>query len=223
MYILYGGGYTRAHMTEMVLTEVGAPYEVRAVDTAKHENRSPEFLKINPAGWVPAMVTPEGQVLYETPALNLFVAERHGNGVLAPATNDPQRGAFLSALFYLTDELEPALKRYFYPQRYVVRAEDADEMRKMSLDGVCTCLGVIDNRLASNGPFHLGDRYSLADLTLSFWMCSIMDREVLAEFEANHRCLELVRARPALRELFDALEARVAKYAEIDSRGEWIA
>ena len=46
MYILYGGRYTRALMTEMVLLEGEIPYELRAVDIVKHEHLQPEFLAI---------------------------------------------------------------------------------------------------------------------------------------------------------------------------------
>ena len=63
MYILYGGGFTRAHMTEMVFAELGVPFKIEVVDTFKRENRSAEFLKINPAGFVPALATPEGIIL----------------------------------------------------------------------------------------------------------------------------------------------------------------
>ncbi len=157
MYILYGGGYTRAHMIEMVFAEVDQPFQLEVVDTFKGENQSPGFLQINPTGFVPALKTPEGVVLYETPAINLYLAERHGTGSLAPATDDPDRGAFLSGLFYLTDELEPALKRYFYPQRFGVRASDETAIRKLSLDYVRQTLSVIDKRLSDAGPFHLRD------------------------------------------------------------------
>ena len=44
MYVLYGGKFTRALMTEMVLLEGDIPYELRTVDTIKHEHLQPEGL-----------------------------------------------------------------------------------------------------------------------------------------------------------------------------------
>ena len=73
MYILYGGRFTRALMVEMVMAEGGIPYELRNVDIVAHEHRRPEYLAVNPAGWVPALLTPEGETLYETPAINLYL------------------------------------------------------------------------------------------------------------------------------------------------------
>ena len=125
MYIVYGGKFTRTLMVEMVMAEIGIDHEMREVDTTRREQLSPEYLAINPAGWVPALITPEGDRLYETQAINLYLAERHGATHLAPAVGDPLRGLFLSALFYLADELEPAIKRYFFPHRYADGEADA--------------------------------------------------------------------------------------------------
>ncbi len=222
MYTLYGGGFTRAHMIELVFAEVTVPFEVERVDTFKGENKSPRFLEINPAGFVPALRTPEGAVLFETPAINLYLAERHGAGFLAPAIDDADRGLFLSCLFYITDELEPALKRYFYPHRFGVRDSDEAAIREKSLDYIRHTLSVIDKRLTGAGPFHLGERYSLVDLVLSFWMNSIMDKKDVAQFEAINRCVRRVQNRPALQKLFVDLEERTKAYAEIDTRGERI-
>ena len=49
MYILYGGPYTRALITQMVMAEGDIAHEIRSVDILNNEHRSPEFLKINPA------------------------------------------------------------------------------------------------------------------------------------------------------------------------------
>ncbi|MEP1209144.1 MAG: glutathione S-transferase family protein [Rhizobiaceae bacterium] len=220
MYTLYGGKFTRALMTEMVFAELGVPYELIAVDTMNAEHRSEAFLKINPAGWVPALKTPEGAVLYETPAINLYLAERHGLGELVPALDDPRRGLFLSSLFYLTDELEPALKRYFFPHRYGVRDTDEGEIRQLSLKAVCACLEVIDGRLKESGPYHLGDQFSLADLTLSFWIRCLLDKGAVSEFRAVLECVDLVRNRPLLRRLFANHDESMKAYAELDADGQ---
>ena len=131
MYTLYGGKFTRAIINEMVMAEGDIEFEVITVDTGAKEQVSPEFLKLNPAGWVPVLVTPEGDNLYETPAISLYLAERHGLTHLVPTIEDSDRGLFLSAYFYITDELEPALKRYFFPHRYA----DGEIRRLKSRDG----------------------------------------------------------------------------------------
>ena len=117
MYVLYGGKFTRALCVQMVLEEGDLDYELRSVDILRQEHRSPEYLAINPAGFVPALITPEGDVLHETPALMLYLAERHRLRDLAPGVDEPERGRFLSALLFISDDVQPPMKRYNFPHR----------------------------------------------------------------------------------------------------------
>ncbi len=222
MYILYGGPFTRALIVEMVMAEGDIAYELRVVDIVEQEHRSPEYLAINPAGWVPALITPDGAPLYETPAINLYLAERHGLAHLAPRADEPERGLFLSGLFYLTDELEPILKRYFYPHRYVLRPEDASAMRQRSLDNALERLGVIDRRLGHDGPYHLGERFSLVDLALAYWVACLEPADGLESYPAIRRCVKLVMDRPKLRAKFAELKARMDDYVELQARGKGV-
>ena len=114
---------------------------------------------------MPALVTPEGETLYETPAISLYLAERHGLTHLAPAVGDPDRGLFLSGFFSLAGDLEPILKRNFYPHRYVMRDEDTAAMKERARQESLERLQVMEGRLQGKGPYHLGSRFSLVDLT----------------------------------------------------------
>ncbi len=219
MYILYGGRYTRALIVEMVLAEGELDYELRDVNIVDQEHRSPEFLAINPAGWVPALITPGGETLYETPAICLYLAEHHSLTHLAPRTEEAERGRFLSGLFYLTDELEPVMKRYFYPHRYVLREEDTSARKQKSISDALVCLSVIDQRLRDGGPYHLGDRFSLVDLVLTYWAAYLDLDGALAPYPALRRCIERVRERPALRTKFEMWDAMQAEYASLQSKG----
>ncbi|MCP5082417.1 MAG: glutathione S-transferase family protein [Alphaproteobacteria bacterium] len=213
MYILYGGPFTRALITEMVMAEGDIAHELRPVDILNNGHRTPEFLKINPAGWVPALITPEGDHLFETPAINLYLAERHELTHLAPAVGDPDRGMFLSGLFSLADELEPAMKRVFYAHRYVVRPEDTAAAKQLALDAALERLQVIEERLSKGGPYYLGERFSLIDLTLSYWTGSLASQGLLEPFPAIGACTALVRARRKLQVHFAQLDEMRVKYA----------
>lgn len=219
MYVLYGGPFTRAFMVEMVLAEGDIAYELRMVDIVRQEHRTEAFLKINPAGYLPVMVAPDGEVLYETPALNLYLAERHAMTHLAPRVDEPQRGLFLSGLFYLAGDLEPVLKRYFYPHRYVLREEDIPAMKTRSLEVALERLTVIEHRLRDKGPYHLGERFSLVDLTMAYWTASIQFPGLLVSHPAISRCAKLVMDRPKLREMFDTLKLWRYEYAQMQARG----
>jgi len=218
-YILYGGKFTRAIMTEMVLLEGDIPYELRTVDIVSHEHLRPDFLAINPAGWVPALITPQGQTLYETPAINLYLAEQHQLTTLAPATVDVDRGPFLSAYFYLVDELEPVLKRYFYPHRFVLREEDTLAMQQRALEEAIKRISVIDQRLSENGPYHLGERFSLADLNFTFWAAPLAAKGLLEAYPAVRHCIGLVTSRPKISAKFAEQAVGNTEYTDLYVRG----
>lgn len=212
MYTLFGGHFSRALIIEMVMAEGGIDYELREVDFPNDEHRSPEFLAINPAGWVPALITPGGETLYETPAIALHLCEQHKLTHLVPAVDDPDRGQFLSGFFYITDDIEPAMKRVFYPHRYVNRPEDTEAMTQMSLDVVLERLSVIEKRLDAAGPYHLGDRFSLVDLILTYWSSYPAAEGRLEPYPALRRCMKLVMERPALAPGFDETGELLEKY-----------
>lgn len=66
------------------------PYEKITVEVRKGEHRQTAYLSVNPKGFVPALQTPEGQILTESAAICLYLCERHG--LLAPAPATAARG-----------------------------------------------------------------------------------------------------------------------------------
>ena len=222
LYTLYGGRYTRALLVEMVMLEGEIDYQLREVDIVQQEHRSVEFLSINPAGHVPAMITPEGVTLYETPAINLYLVEHHGLTDLAPTVDEPDRGPFLSRLFFLAGDLEPVMKRYFYPHRYVLRDEDTPIMKEESLRAAVERFAVIEERLGKVGPYYLGTRFLLVDLTLSFWACNLESEGLLNACPAVRNCVMLVKQRPKLRSKFSELELWREEYRALQARGEGV-
>jgi glutathione S-transferase len=70
--------------THIALEEAGADYEFRNVDTAAGEQKTAEYLKINPKARVPALVTEHG-ALTENVALLLYVAQSYPAAKLAPS------------------------------------------------------------------------------------------------------------------------------------------
>lgn len=204
-YILYGGPITRAIICEMVLIRAGLDYELRAIDLSGQEHLASSYRTINPAGLIPSLITPEGQVLYETPAINLYLTERHRIEALAPAVHDPERGNFLSGLCFLSGELEPAFKRYYYPHRYIMRPEDEESMRRHTFQWIMNLLGTVDLRLRQRGPFCLGSRFSLVDLTLAYWIAPVADRREMPTVPAVIECCERVMQMEPFTGKFNAL------------------
>ena len=198
-YTLYGARYSRSQLVEMVLAEGQLAYTKIEHDLRGGEHRSAAYLATNPLGWFPALATPDGEILAETPAINMWLAERHGLTQLVPAVDDPDRGRFLTAFHNVLGEVEPALKRIFYPARYAPRPDDAEAARELAWTALEERLAIIDPLL---DPFFLGPRFTLADLTLAYWMVYTDKRRDLGKFPNVANAYRLTCARPRTAALF---------------------
>lgn len=210
-YVLYGGGLTRSVAVEAVLRELEVDYELVEIDTGRAQHRAPDFLRINPAGYVPALVTPGGEVLHENAAIMLWLAEHHGSEDLAPVVGDAYRGVFLSKLFFHTNDIQPVLKRYFYPSLYAPDPDTVEAIRRQARDAALERWRVLDDYLADHGPFHLGDRFSLLDPHMAVWAAYGLDsgNEVLERFDAVNRCFVHAAQRPKSGPLLQEFQRRV--------------
>ena len=83
MLRFYFAANTCALAPHIVLEEVGADYTAERLDFAAGEQRGESYLKVNPKGRVPALVTDRG-ILTETPAILLYLAQCHPQAALAP-------------------------------------------------------------------------------------------------------------------------------------------
>jgi glutathione S-transferase len=197
VYILYGSDITRAVLVQWVLDEGRLEYEFRKIDILKGEHRAADFLAINPSGLVPVLITPDGDALYETAALMVYLADRHGLTDLAPTPTDPRRGPFLSTVFNIAGDIQSEMKRFYYPHRFSLRREDDSGIQELARTLVLNHLDVMNTRLAKCGPYVLGDRFSLADFYLSFWM-ALLDPELLCKrFPSIAKLYDLVKSRPS--------------------------
>lgn len=131
-------------IVRLVLEDLGAPYETVLVDRRARAQRSPAYLALNPNGLIPVLETPGG-ALFETGAVLLWLAERHGRG--APGAGDPARGDFLKWLFFLSNTVHPALRMTFYPDQYVGSDAAAQALLRARMQGrFAEYLGMIEAR-----------------------------------------------------------------------------
>jgi glutathione S-transferase len=105
---LYYNPQSRAVISKWMLDECGAKYEIVPIDFTKSEHKTPEFLKINPAGKLPALVDGDARV-FEGAAICLYLGDKFPEAKLAPKIGAPERGRYLSLMVYSTSQLEPAM------------------------------------------------------------------------------------------------------------------
>ena len=105
---LYFDPQSRSQIAKWMLDEAGVDYEIVPTLIRQNAHKSPEFLKINPAGKVPALVDGPTRI-FENAAICLYVAEKFPEKRLAPAVGSPDRGRYLSLMVYSTAQLEPSM------------------------------------------------------------------------------------------------------------------
>jgi glutathione S-transferase len=149
----------------IALRELGVPFELKLVNRLQQQHKSPAYLKLNPNGLIPVLVD-DGQVLYETAAILLHLADRHPQARLAPPVGSFERAHFYKWLVWLTNTLQVTLIHYFYPERLVDEGDEAAaaQVKRAAQRKAGTLLAQLDAEFDRHGgPWLLGADYSVAD------------------------------------------------------------
>jgi len=115
MIDLYTWQTSNGQRAAIMLEECGFPYRVNKIDLFKNEQQSPQFLKINPAGQIPAIVDPDGPggrplTLSQSAAIALYLAEKSGRFI----PSDPvQRVLALQWFMFALADMAPASGNLF--------------------------------------------------------------------------------------------------------------
>lgn len=124
-WMLYGARGWGSTLAEAALAWVGEPFEF--VDVEGFDKPGPQrdrLLAVNPLARVPTLVAPGGEIMTESAAIVLRLAELHPESGLAPAPDDPPRAAFLDRLIWFVSVLYPTFSYRDYPERWAPDAAD---------------------------------------------------------------------------------------------------
>lgn len=199
-YTLYWCPGKASFAPHALLAESGLDYDLELIDIATGQSHSPQYLVINPAGYVPALKLPDGGILYEAAAIMLYLADKHELRDMAPACDAPERALFLRSLFYLTNSIQDSCKAYYYAHRYSTSGDDVPRIKDQAVQNLDGRWRVVEDLLSQNGPYHLGARFSLVDIYMAMladWYPGDRDR-FDARCPAIKRCSDLVLSRPAI-------------------------
>ncbi|HSC17620.1 MAG TPA: glutathione S-transferase family protein [Rhizomicrobium sp.] len=174
MFIIFGDKGSGAFSAEAALAEVGAPYEFKTISLERNEQRSPEFLAINPSGKMPALRLPEGLILTESLAILLTVADHFPNARLLPPQASPERGTAYRWLAFMADEIYPMVEISDYPERFAPAGEQAQALRQKARERIRDRLLIVERQVT--GPWFLPSGFSILDIyaaMFSRWRGSI--------------------------------------------------
>jgi glutathione S-transferase len=166
-YTVFGDKGSGAFSAEAVLAEAGAPYEFYSVSLEKNEQRKPEFLAINPSGKIPALRLPEGEVITESAAILLTIADHFPQARLLPPQAGAARAQAYRWLAFMASEIYPMVEISDYPERFAPEGAEAEALRVKAKERLRERLLILERFAA--GPWLLPSGFSILDIYASMF------------------------------------------------------
>jgi len=187
MITLFHRPQTRSTRFIFLLEELGAPYEIRLVTTRTREGGAIDPANPHPHGKVPT-IADDGVVVFESPAIALYLTDKFPRNQLGPLVGERDRGAYLSWLCYYTGVLEPAFLSKFMnvevPRGTAGWVPVEEAMPALS-------------RLLAAHPYLLGERFSALDVLYGTTFALFAQSPMMPKSPLIDAYVQRVVARPA--------------------------
>jgi glutathione S-transferase len=190
--------------SHIALEEAGADYEIEAIDLRTGQQKTPEYLAINPAGQTPALVTDDG-VLTQNLAIMGWVAQSYPEARLADLGSSFQFARMQAFNGFLSSSVHPAIGGALFAHPPL-----AGEARTAAIEAALAKYDIIERSLLK-GPWAMGDDFTVADgllIVFTRWarQAHILD---LVRFPGLNAHLDRVQARPAVQRALAAEGSKV--------------
>lgn len=185
-----------------LINEIGADVELSLVDRANNGQKSPAYMKLNPAGRIPTFIDGD-LVLFESAAICLHLCDKHPQAGLAPAVGSDARAHFYKWLMFLTNTIQPDVLIYHYTARYTTDEAGAPAMKVAAEQRLNAWFDIVEDGIGG-GPYLLGEQFSAIDIYLTM-LCRwgrLLDKKP-ASRPAIARLADLVLARPAVQKTIE--------------------
>ena len=199
MLKLYYSPGACALASHIALEEAGADYEIEKIDLRQGQQKTPEYLAINPAGVTPALVTDEG-VLTENSVIMGYVAQTHPEAKLADNASSFNFGKMQSFNGFLGSSLHPAVGKLLF-----ARPPLEGDAKAAAMDLALTKYRIVEDSLFK-GPWAMGEQYTVADGYLAVFtrwgrQAGFLTKEAFPKLNDH---LDRVQARPAVQRVLAA-------------------
>jgi glutathione S-transferase len=174
MLKLYGTSKSRSARSLWALEELGLKYEHVPVEVP--QAKSPENLKRNPNGHIPVLED-DGQILWESMAINLYLAEKYGKAPFWPSSTT-QHGLAYQWSFWGMTEIEPRLMTVLINRMFLPADQRDEKAANAALEALKAPLKALDDTLKGR-EYLLGNDFTIADLNVA----AIMSFSLLAKVD----------------------------------------
>lgn len=161
--IVYGARGSGSVPVEAALTLVRQPYEIIERAPLKEVTPDEAVFRVNPLGQVPALVLPDGEVMTESAAMLIWLADRHPNHRLAPDTLDRRRPAFLRWMAYVSSAIYALYWIRDDPSRLAEDPAVQAAIKVRTAERMTECWAAMEAQITP-GRYLLGDNLGVLDL-----------------------------------------------------------
>lgn len=165
MLTLYENPGWGSAIVEAQLVLYGLPHRLQtAGDVFDDAEARAELAKINPLAQIPTLVLDDGQIITESAAMTLLLADMAGSTALVPAPGEAERAAFLRWLIFLVAAIYPAFSYADTPTRFVSAAEAEAFKARVGAEKMANWRIMEAEAARRGGPWFLGARMTALDV-----------------------------------------------------------
>lgn len=160
---LYGAPGFGSVAVEAAMTLLGVPYDMVDIPNDSPEAFLAAATAVNPLMQVPAMVLPSGELMTESAAMLIWLADNHPQARMAPAPDDPRRAQFLRWMVYVPAAIYAMFWVRDVPSRLAADAEAEKVIMARTGERIAECWRLMDEQV-NPGCYILGDDLTVLDL-----------------------------------------------------------
>ena len=197
MMKLYNNAQSRGMTLFPLLKELGIAEQIDQIQIAYEDMHKADYLNINPMGKVPCLVD-QGIVISETAAIFTYLADKYIEKGLAPALDDPKRGAYLKWMFFC----HGPLTEYMDLRSLEVSNERIKQKKRgLAFGDQETLFAFLKQGMQQANPYLLGEKISAADLYLGYWLVFAIAFKILPYLDEFKSFLELIKQRDSMKDV----------------------
>lgn len=196
-YKLYFDYQTSAFVPQVMLDELGAPYDLVHIDTTVDAHEQPDFRKLNPNMLLPTLGLEDGRTFGENGAILLMLGDLHPDSGMVPRVDNADRPFFLHWLFALATTGHTTIRRYSYPDEYTTWNAARAATTEAAWTQILHFFDALDDAIAGD-PWFMARGFGPLDI-YTVMVCIILTREMQEQ---------VFSTRPKLARLFHATHAR---------------
>lgn len=180
----------------VLLEEIGIPYDLKIVDFSKKEQKTPEYLALNPKGKVAALVRDDGSVVTEYAAIAMYLALEHPEKNLMPTDTEGMIRTLEAMDFIIGTVHMLSWRMYRRPDAYSDIPEAVEQLKVRGKEAMMAAFDVVDEQLEGK-EWLMGD-FSIADTALyynEYWAVDVGGWDLPPNVRAHY---ERMKQRPSV-------------------------